>query len=68
MGFLVDHLPEGKVEMISVLHGMAPDIDEFLALIEPKARRRGSGRDDRPGGRRPHGPRVIGIAFIQRPD
>jgi len=69
MGFLVDHLPEGKVEMISVLHGMAPDIDEFLALIEPKV----PDAEVVVGTIGPvvgvhTGPRVIGIAFIQRPD
>ena len=35
--FLVDQIPDGKVEMISVLHAMAPDIDEFLALLEPRS-------------------------------
>ena len=33
--FLVDQVPVGKVELISVLHANAPDVDEFLAMLEP---------------------------------
>jgi fatty acid-binding protein DegV len=33
--FLIDQIPAGKVEMISVLHANAPDIDDFLKMLEP---------------------------------
>jgi len=33
--FLVDQIPVGKVESIAVLHGNAPDVEEFLAMLEP---------------------------------
>src|SRR5204863_5997015 len=34
--FIIDRIPDGRVEAISVLHAMAPDVDEFVALLEPK--------------------------------
>src|SRR5437660_104570 len=63
---IVDRIPEGQVEAISVLHGMAPDLDEFLALLEPKV----PDAEVVVGMIGPvigvhTGPRVIGVAFIQ---
>jgi DegV family protein with EDD domain len=66
---VVDHIPAGKVEMISVLHANAPDIDEFLAMVEPKV----PDAEVLVGIIGPvvgvhAGPRVIGVAYVQRPD
>jgi DegV family protein with EDD domain len=36
--FLADQLPTTGIEMMSVLHSGAPDLDEFLALIEPSTK------------------------------
>jgi DegV family protein with EDD domain len=33
--FLVDHIPAGNIETISILHAGAPDLDEFLAMLRP---------------------------------
>jgi DegV family protein with EDD domain len=33
--FIADKLPAGRVERVCVLHADAPDLEEFLALIEP---------------------------------
>ena len=33
--FLVDQIPAGKVDSIAVLHGNAPDVDEFVAMLKP---------------------------------
>ena len=33
--FLVDQIPAGKVDWLAVLHANAPDVDEFLAMLEP---------------------------------
>jgi DegV family protein with EDD domain len=33
--FITDRLKPGTVESASVLHGQAPDVDEFLTLLEP---------------------------------
>jgi DegV family protein with EDD domain len=65
--YLVDQIPEGNVEAISVLHAMAPDLDEFLALMEPKV----PDAEVMVGTIGPvigvhTGPRVIGIAFVER--
>jgi DegV family protein with EDD domain len=65
--YLVDQIPEGKVEAISVLHAMAPDLDEFLAMMEPKV----PDAEVMVGTIGPvigvhTGPRVIGIAFVER--
>jgi DegV family protein with EDD domain len=67
--FLADRIPAGGVEVISVLHGMAPDLDEFLALIEPKI----PDAEVVVGTIGPvigvhTGPRVMGIAYIERTD
>jgi DegV family protein with EDD domain len=65
--YLVDQIPDGKVEAISVLHAMAPDLDEFLAMMEPKV----PDAEVVVGTIGPvvgvhTGPRVIGIAFVER--
>ena len=65
---IADKLPDGNVETVSVLHAMAPDLDELLALIEPKV----PDAEIALGTIGPvigvhTGPRVIGIAFIERP-
>jgi DegV family protein with EDD domain len=67
--FIADQIPDGRVESISVLHAMAPDLDEFLAMIEPKI----PDADVVVGTIGPvvgvhTGPRVIGIAYIERSD
>ncbi len=67
--YLVDQIPDGKVEAISVLHAMAPDLDEFLAMMEPKV----PDAEVVVGTIGPvigvhTGPRVIGIAFVERSD
>jgi fatty acid kinase fatty acid binding subunit len=67
--FIADQVPDGRVESISVLHAMAPDLDEFLAMIEPKI----PDADVVVGTIGPvvgvhTGPRVIGIAYIERSD
>jgi DegV family protein with EDD domain len=65
--FLVDQVPAGKVETISVLHANAPDLDEFLALLEPTV----PDAEVTVGSIGPvigvhTGPRVMGIAWIDR--
>lgn len=65
--FLLDQIPDGKVESISVLHAMAPELDEFMAQLEPKV----PGAEVVIGTIGPvvgvhTGPRVIGIAYIER--
>jgi DegV family protein with EDD domain len=67
--YLIDQIPDGKVEAISVLHAAAPDLDEFLAMMEPKI----PDAEVVVGTIGPvvgvhTGPRVIGIAFVERPD
>jgi DegV family protein with EDD domain len=67
--FILDQVPDGKVESISVLHAMAPELDEFMAQLEPKV----PGAEVVVGTIGPvvgvhTGPRVIGIAYIERPD
>ena len=67
--FLIDQIPAGKVEMISVLHANAPDIDEFLKLLEPIV----PDAEVVVGIIGPvvgvhTGPRVMGIAWIDRPE
>jgi DegV family protein with EDD domain len=66
--FIVDRIPEDGVESISVLHAMAPELDEFLALVEPKV----PDAEVVVGTIGPvigvhTGPRLIGVAFIHRP-
>jgi DegV family protein with EDD domain len=65
--FLVDQIPAGKVELISVLHADAPDLDEFLAMLAPA----GPDAEVTVGSIGPvigvhTGPRVMGIAWIDR--
>jgi DegV family protein with EDD domain len=65
--FLVDQIPKGKVESIAVLHANAPDVDEFLAMLEPAV----PGAEVMVGMIGPvigvhTGPRVMGIAWIDR--
>jgi len=65
--FLVDQVPAGKVETIGVLHANAPDLDEFLALLEPAV----PDAEVTVGTIGPvigvhTGPRVMGIAWIER--
>jgi DegV family protein with EDD domain len=65
--FLVDQIPAGKVELISVLHANAPDVDEFLAMLRPAV----PDAEVIIGKIGPvigvhTGPRVMGIAWIDR--
>ena len=65
--FLVDQIPAGKVEIISVLHANAPDVDEFLEMLEPAV----PDAEVTVGIIGPvigvhTGPRVMGIAWIDR--
>jgi DegV family protein with EDD domain len=65
--FLVDQVPVGKVEIISVLHANAPDLDEFLSMLEPAV----PDAEVTVGTIGPvigvhTGPRVMGIAWIDR--
>jgi fatty acid-binding protein DegV len=65
--FLVDQVPAGKVELISVLHANAPDVDEFLAMLRPAV----PDAEVIIGKIGPvigvhTGPRVMGIAWIDR--
>ena len=67
--YIVDHIPAGRVEMISVLHAQAPDLDEFLAMLEPVV----PDAEVVVGAIGPvvgvhTGPRVIGVAWIERPE
>jgi DegV family protein with EDD domain len=66
--FILDRIPEGRVEAISVLHAMAPDVDEFVEMLEPKV----PGAEVVVGAIGPvigvhTGPRVLGVAYITRP-
>ena len=65
--FLVDQVPVGNVELISVLHASAPDLDEFLKMLEPKV----PDAEVTVGTIGPvigvhTGPRVMGIAWIDK--
>lgn len=67
--FLIDQIPAGKVELISVLHANAPDVDEFLAMLAPVV----PDAEVTVGTIGPvigvhTGPRLIGIAWIDRQD
>ncbi len=67
--FLVEQIPVGKVELISVLHANAPDVDEFLAMLAPVV----PDAEVIVGKIGPvigvhTGPRVMGIAWIDRAD
>jgi fatty acid kinase fatty acid binding subunit len=65
--FITDKMQAGKVESASVLHAGAPDLDEFLTLLEPAVP-----RDDvlvaqiGPVVGVHTGPRVIGVIWIER--
>jgi DegV family protein with EDD domain len=65
--FLIDQIPVGKVEIISVLHANAPDLDEFLAMLAPVV----PDAEVTVGVIGPvigvhTGPRLMGIAWIDR--
>ena len=67
--FILDRIPAGQVEAISVLHAAAPEVDEFLAKLEPLV----PDAEVVVGTIGPvvgvhTGPRVIGVAWIQRPE
>jgi DegV family protein with EDD domain len=65
--FITDRMQAGAVESASVLHAGAPDLDEFLALIEPAV-----ARSDvlvtqiGPVVGVHTGPRVIGVVWVER--
>jgi DegV family protein with EDD domain len=65
--FITDKMQAGKVESASVLHAGAPDLDEFLTLLEPAVPR----EDVLVAQIGPvvgvhTGPRVIGVIWIER--
>ncbi len=65
---LIDHVPSGRVELMSVLHANAPDLDEFLEMLRPLV----PDAEVVVGTIGPvvgvhTGPRVIGVAWIERP-
>jgi DegV family protein with EDD domain len=67
--FIIDRIPAGHIELISVVHAQAPDLDEFLAMLEPVV----PGAEVVVGSIGPvvgvhTGPRVIGVTWIQRPE
>lgn len=69
MQMMIDRVPAGRVEAVSVLHAEAPDVDEFLAMLAPAA----EGAEMVVGTIGPvvgvhTGPRVIGVAWIERRD
>jgi fatty acid kinase fatty acid binding subunit len=61
---LAQHAAEGRIEHLAVLHGMAPDVDELLELLDPVFP-----RDEvisgvvGPGIGTHVGPRVIGVTY-----
>jgi DegV family protein with EDD domain len=66
--FIIDRIPEGQVESISVLHALAPEVDEFVGMLAPKV----PDAEVVVGTIGPvvgvhTGPRLIGVAWIQRP-
>jgi DegV family protein with EDD domain len=65
--FMLDRVPEGKVESICVMHSGADDLDEFLELLRPKV----PGAEIAVGHIGPvvgvHvGPRAVGLTWIER--
>ena len=34
--YIVDQVPAGRVESLAVMHAMAPDVDEFVAMLQEK--------------------------------
>jgi fatty acid-binding protein DegV len=65
--YLLDRVPVGQVEQVSVLHANAPEVDELLAKLEPLV----GDAEVVVGKVGPvvgvhTGPRTVGIAWIQR--
>ena len=65
--FIIDKIQQGSVESASVLHAGAPDVDEFVTLIEPAVPR----TDVLVAQISPvvgvhTGPRVIGVVWVER--
>ena len=65
--FIIDRIPEGNVESICVLHAEAPDVDQFIEMVQPKV----PGAEMIVGRIGPvvgvHvGPRAIGLTWIER--
>jgi len=64
---LLEKVPQGKVESVSVLHAMAPEVDDFLRELEPRV----GDAEIVVGTIGPvvgvhTGPGVLGFAFIER--
>jgi DegV family protein with EDD domain len=64
--FIVDRVPERRVERLAVLHAGAPDLDEFLEMLQPRV----PDAEIVVGHIGPvigvhTGPRVLGIAWIE---
>jgi DegV family protein with EDD domain len=67
--FLVDHIPVGNIEAISILHAGAPDLDEFLAMLQPALLEANVVVGTIGPVIGVHtGPRVLGVAWIQSPE
>jgi DegV family protein with EDD domain len=67
--FLVDHIPVGNIEAISILHAGAPDLDEFLAMLQPALPEANVVVGTIGPVIGVHtGPRVLGVAWIQSPE
>jgi DegV family protein with EDD domain len=65
--FLVEQIPAGRVESISVMHGEAPDLDELLDLLRPVAPDASIDVGDVGPVVGVHaGPGVIGVVFVER--
>lgn len=64
--FLVDQLKEGRVETLCVLHAQAPDLDEFLQMLEPIAPDEITVGTIGPVVGVHGGPGIIGITWIER--
>jgi fatty acid-binding protein DegV len=65
--FITDRMQAGAVESASVLHADAPDLDEFLALVEPAVPRADVLVTQIGPVVGVHtGPRVIGVIWVER--
>jgi DegV family protein with EDD domain len=65
--FITDRMQAGAVESASVLHAGAPDLDEFLALVEPAVPRSDVLVTQIGPVVGVHtGPRVIGVIWVER--
>jgi DegV family protein with EDD domain len=65
--FIAERLPAGKVDSVCVLHAGAPDVDEFLTMIEPVVPRSEVLTAQIGAVVGVHaGPRVIGIHWVER--